>query len=247
MSESLPIPRDSVTKRDKIHRLLSEGHHSAKDIARIVGTTEQYVWKEKSKLKTAGFMIQRDTQIISRSSQVNIYNNNSLLNVPRLDADGLRKLYGELLTGKKPQEIIAENGFHPELVERENQRFQRLVQNDVDSLQNRLFRHIQEDLRNTNNLTIKSLFEKYTKDGKLTIEEFIHLTQLLLEERYRLGKISAMGDLVNGNLPEGWEAELCLNCNKPIRGCIKDAKGLRIIISNDSTPLLHSSWGVSCP
>src|ERR671933_755599 len=137
---------------------------------------------------------------------------------------------------KKAQEIIAENGFHPELVESENQRFQRLVENDVDSLQNRLFRHIQEDLRNTNNLTIKSLFEKYRKDGKLTLAEFINLTQLLLDERYRLGKISAMRDLVNGNLPEGWEAVLCLNCNKPIRGCIKDAKGLRIIISDDSTP-----------
>jgi hypothetical protein len=58
-----------------------------------------------------------------------------LLNVPQLDTDGLRKLYGELLNGKKPQEIIAENGFHPELVESENQRFQRLVENDIDSLQ----------------------------------------------------------------------------------------------------------------
>jgi hypothetical protein len=69
----------------------------------------------------------------------------------------------------------------------------------------------------------------------LTLAEFINLTQLLLDERYRLGKISAMRDLVNGNLPEVWEAVLCLNCNKPIRGCIKDAKGLRIIISDDST------------
>ena len=47
---------------------------------------------------------------------------------------GWEKLYGEL-NGKKPQEIIAENGFHPELVESENQRFQRLVENDIDSLQ----------------------------------------------------------------------------------------------------------------
>jgi hypothetical protein len=58
-----------------------------------------------------------------------------LLNVPQLDTDGLRKLYGELLNGKKAQEIIAEHGFHPELVESKNQRFQRLVENDIDSLQ----------------------------------------------------------------------------------------------------------------
>jgi hypothetical protein len=35
----------------------------------------------------------------------------------------------------KNLEIIAENGFHPELVESENQRFQRLVENDIDLLQ----------------------------------------------------------------------------------------------------------------
>lgn len=47
----------TTSKREKIRQLLSEGNHSAKDIARIVRTTEAYVWKEKSKLKTAGFLI----------------------------------------------------------------------------------------------------------------------------------------------------------------------------------------------
>ena len=131
MSEPLPLPQDSTNKRKMILRLLSEGRYYAKDIARIVGTTKAYVWKEKNKSKTAGLLVRRDTQVISKTSQLSIYSNNSLLNVPQLDTEGLRKLYGELLNGKKPQEIIAENGFHPELVESENQRFQRLVENEI--------------------------------------------------------------------------------------------------------------------
>ena len=44
-------------------KLLSEGNYTAKNIAKMVGTTEAYVWKEKSKLKTAGLLIKRDTEV----------------------------------------------------------------------------------------------------------------------------------------------------------------------------------------
>jgi hypothetical protein len=102
MSKPLPLPGHSTNKKKMILRLLSEGRYSTKDIARIVGTSEAYVWNEKSKSKTAGLLVRRDTQVISKTSQPSIYSNNSLLNVPQLDTDGLRKLYGELLNGKKP-------------------------------------------------------------------------------------------------------------------------------------------------
>ncbi len=105
MSEPLALPEDSTNKM-MILRLLSEGKYSTKDIARIVGTTEAYVWKEKSKSKTAGLLVRRDTQVVSKTSRLSIYSNNSLLNVSQLDTEGLRKLYGELLNGKKPQKIM---------------------------------------------------------------------------------------------------------------------------------------------
>jgi biotin operon repressor len=247
MSGSLPIPRDSTSKREKIQQLLSEGNHSTKDIARIVDTTEAYVWKEKSKLKSAGFLIRRDTEVISKTSQVNIYTNNRLLNLPELDQDGVSKLYNEFLFGKRPAEVIAEYGFHPELVESEYQRFLRLEEYDIESLQNKFFVHLKQDLQSTNNLTIKSLLEKYKTNGKLTIAEFINLTKWLLDERYRSGKIAAIRGLLNGNLPDGWEAVLCINCKKPLRWCITDAKGSRIRISDNSTPLTHQTLGMSCP
>jgi hypothetical protein len=222
MSKPLPLPGHSTNKKKMILRLLSEGRYSTKDIARIVGTSEAYVWNEKSKSKTAGLLVRRDTQVISKTSQLSIYSNNSLLNVPQLDTDGLRKLYGELLNGKKPQEIIAENGFHPELVESENQRFQRLVENDIDSLQKKFFAHFERDLPITNNNTIGLLLEKYKNDGKLSVDEFINLTEALLNEKYRSGEATAIHKLINGSVPDGWEAVSCLNCNKPIKGSIVD-------------------------
>jgi DNA-binding NarL/FixJ family response regulator len=85
MSETIALPEDSTSKKKMILRLLSEGKYSTKDIARIVGTTEAYVWKEKSKSKMAGLLVRRDTQVISKTSRLSIYPNNSLLNVPQLD------------------------------------------------------------------------------------------------------------------------------------------------------------------
>jgi biotin operon repressor len=243
LSKPIPVPHNSTNKREMIIKLLSEGNRSTKDIARIAGTTEAYVWKEKSKLKTAGLLISSDTEVISKTSQLNIYSNNSLLSVSQLDAEGLKKLYGEFVIGKKPAQVIAEYGFHPDLVENEYQRFLRFVEYNIDALQKKFFRYLQQDLLTANNNTINSLVEKFRKDGKLTIDEFITLMKSLLDERYRVGRLSAIGDLINGIIPDGWEAELCLNCNKPVNGAmVNAAKTTRIMVSDRSSsiPLTHS-------
>ncbi len=112
MSDALALPEDSINKKKMIARLLSEGTYSTKDIVRIARTTEGYVSKEKSKLRKAGILVQRDTQVISKTSRFSIVDNSSLINVPKAVTESLRKLYGELLGGKKPQQIIAEHGFH---------------------------------------------------------------------------------------------------------------------------------------
>jgi DNA uptake protein ComE-like DNA-binding protein len=79
---------------------LQDCTYSTKDIARIARTTEGYVSKEKSKLRKAGILIQRDTQVISKTSRFSIVDNSSLINVPKADTESLRKLYDELLGGK---------------------------------------------------------------------------------------------------------------------------------------------------
>jgi hypothetical protein len=136
----------------------------------MVGTTEAYIWKEKSKLKTRGLLIRRDTEVISRKSHealsvttspvnrilgaetlprikhLNFQPSNTFLNVPQLGTEGLKKLYSEFRTGKKPTQIIAENGFHPELVENEYQRFSRFTEHDVDVLQRQFFADFNQEL-----------------------------------------------------------------------------------------------------
>ena len=242
--ESLPIVPESTNKREQIIKLLSEGNHSTKNIARIVGTTEAYVWKEKSKLKTRGFLISRDTEVISKTSQLNIYSNNTLLSVPQLDTEGLKKLYSEFGIGKKPAEIIAQNGFHPEVVENEYQRFSRLTGDDADALQRKFFLDLNQGLVTStkNNNTANLLIEKYNKEEKLTIDEFIILIKLMLNEKYRAGKDSVINNIKNGILPDGWKVETCIRCNKPITESIMDpTKKLRITISDTFIPLTHSS------
>jgi hypothetical protein len=159
--------------------------------------------------------------------------------------EGLKKLYSEFGTGKKPAQIIAENGFHPELVENEYQRFSRFTGDDVAALQRKFFVDFNQGLATTNNNTTKRLVEKYKKDGKLTIDEFITLIKLMLNEKYQAGKDSVFNNIINGILPYGWKAETCIRCNKPITGSIVDpSKELRITISDNSIPLTHSSCRV---
>jgi hypothetical protein len=176
MVEPLPTLPNSSNKREKILKLLSEGNHSTKDIARI-----------------------------------------------------------------------AEYGFHPELVENEYQMFQRLVECDIDSLQKKFFVYFKRDLVTANDNTLNLLQEKYRNDGKLSPDEFINLRKSLVDEKYRRGEASAIHDLLNGTVPDGWEAVLCLNCNKPIRGSIKHpAKTITITLSYKLVPLTHPSLGMSC-
>jgi hypothetical protein len=76
----------------------------------------------------------------------------------------------------------------------------------------------------------------------LTIEEFITLIKLMLNEKYQGGKDSVTHNIINGILPDGWKVETCITCNKPITGSIVDPKKkLRMTISDSFTPLMHSS------
>ena len=172
-----------------------------------------------------------------------------MINVPQADTESLRKLYGELLGGKKPEQIIAEHGFHPELVENENQRFQRLVENDINSLISKFFANFEEDLRNANNnSTISLLSQKYTNERRLTVDELMNLIKSLLTEKYRSGEAYAIHNLVKGNVPYGWQSMMCDNCANPIRGAIMDnANTMSITLTYKNIVLSHGALGMPCP
>jgi biotin operon repressor len=248
MNNPIPVSNNSENKREKIAKLLSEGNHSDKEIARLVGTSEGYVWKEKSKMKTAGVLISRNTEVISNTSQLNIYAAPTLVNLPPLGPVEFMKLYSEFRIGKKPAEIISVYGFHPDIVEFEYQRFLRLEEYDIHYLQRKFFEYFRHDLpAATKNPEVSLLIEKYEKDGKLGIYEFINLIRIMLNESNRLGRLSTIDDLTRGIAPHGWENEKCMNCNGPIRTCmLESSRGLRIIISDNKAVLTHTSFGFLC-
>ena len=180
-------------KKEQIIALLSEGKFSIKDIARIVHTTEANVYKEKSKAR--GLFIRRKTRsdemvmvagesdsLVALPSQrlKPVSNNNNhypYLNVPDLDADGVKKLYSEFNAGKKPADIIANNGFHPEVVEKEYQRFLKMNERDIDVFQNKLI----SDIIKRPSRKTRPLLDKYKTRGFLTANELSELYCIEIE------------------------------------------------------------------
>lgn len=243
-NEPTPILGDSITKREKIIKLLYQGTHTTKNIAKMANTTEAYVWKEKSRLKMSGHLVRHDKEIISKTRQINIFStNNSLLSVPQVDPEGVRTIYREFGLGRTPPQIISEYGFHPELVEIEYQRFLRFEKEyDIYTLERKFFQNYEKDLLNANNYTVNSLVQKYKKDGKLGADEFISLINVILNEKYRVGKISAIYDLINNIPPAGWQAARCMNCYEPLSGCMEDPENkLRITVTNTFQPVTHNT------
>jgi|GEM_PF-1856859 len=191
------LPERSTSKRKIIRDMLThDKDYSAHEIAKVVGTTPGNVWKEKSKLKANGLQIgsqsrrrgqvseSKDETIIipqdgRRRATPDIYNYNHhyrFLNIRDLDEDGLKTLYTELKDGKKPVDIIAQHGFHPEVVEKEYQRYSRLNEHNIlGSFQKKIV----ESLSCIGNMTLTSKLEK---EGHLSVNEFIELIERRLNQ-----------------------------------------------------------------
>jgi len=187
----------STSKRKMIRDMLtSDKDYSAQEIAKAVGTNLGNVWKEKSRLKANGFesrsQSMRRVQVSESKDETNfihqdgrrratpdIYNYNHhyrFLNIRDLDEDGLKTLYTELKNGKKPVDIIAQHGFHPEVVEKEYQRFSRLNgHNILGSFQKKIV----DSLSCIGNMTLTSKLER---EGHLSVNEFIELIKLRLNQ-----------------------------------------------------------------
>ncbi len=178
-------------KKEQILDLLAEGKHSVEEIAKIVHTTEANVYKEKSKAR--GLYLRRKTRsdemvmvagesdsfaLPSQRLKPEGNHHYQYLNIPDLDGEGIKKLYTDFQAGKKPPDIIADHGFHPEVVEKEYQRFMKMNERDMDVLQNKIISDfIKQPSKNT-----KPLFEKYKTTGFLTHYELFELITLKLKD-----------------------------------------------------------------
>jgi hypothetical protein len=215
-------------KKEQILDLLAEGKLSVKEIARIVHTTEANVYKERSKAR--GLLIRRKTRsdemvmvagepdtssLPSRRLKPNGNYHYPYLNIPDLDSEGMKKLYTEFRADKKPSEIIADHGFHPEVVEREYQRFMEMNERDIDVFQNKII----SDLIKRPSKNTKPLLEKYKTNRFLTANEFSELVRLKLRDDYELD-IEMWGLDKHSYLPRGWSWIRCKSCNENELGVI---------------------------
>jgi hypothetical protein len=185
--EPVYLGEKPINKKEQIINLLAEGKFSAKEIARIVHTTEANVYKERSKAR--GLYLRRKTRsdemvmvagdldassLPSRRLKSEGNHHYQYRNIPDLDSEGIKKLYTEFKEGKKPAAIIADHGFHPEVVEKEYQRFMKLNERDIDVLQSKIISDfVKRPSKNT-----KHLWEKYKTTGFLTHYELFELITL---------------------------------------------------------------------
>src|SRR6476660_5613354 len=170
-SNSRQMPK---TKKARITELLVSNEHSDKEIARMAGTSIGNVWKEKSNLKAQGYLLTRkvverserrdETILLATQSEDNLgsgliqatrqkrngvraeYKNGhyQYLNLPGFNEDSMKTLYREFKEGKVPADILAEHGFHPEIVENEYLRFLKFMSLDVHSLQEKILSRVKQ-------------------------------------------------------------------------------------------------------
>jgi hypothetical protein len=76
----------------------------------------------------------------------------------------------------------------------------------------------------------------------------MNLIKSLLTEKYRSGEAYAIHNLVNGNVPYGWQSMICYSCANPIRGAIMDkANTMSITLTYKNMVLSYCALGMPCP
>jgi DNA-binding Lrp family transcriptional regulator len=189
------LPSNGPTKKERIHELISDGRYTDEEIAKIVHTTIANVWKEKSTLRKSGVLVRHrversDRTLLVTSAAQGVYATpkktasleyQELLNIPPVDSEGMKKLYTNIIEGKKPNEIIAAHGFHPAVVETEYHRSQKLHH---DMLCKRI---ISEVLVLKTSIKGNALIDKYNEQGWISDDDFIELLKEYMQTMYLHG------------------------------------------------------------
>jgi hypothetical protein len=236
-SNSTQLPR---TKKAWITELLASNEHSDKEIAEIVGTSKGNVWKEKSNLKARGYLVSRktversersnETILLATQSEDNLgsglihatrqkrngvraeYKNGhyQYLNLPGFNEDSMKTLYHDFKEGKVPADILAEHGFHPEIVENEYLRFQKFMSLDVHSLQEKILSRVKH-------LPAARVYIDKFQGGKiLTNHELLELIELIAKEERDNSEFNSI--FLETDPPGRWKAIKCKICNEPLPG-----------------------------
>jgi DNA-binding CsgD family transcriptional regulator len=250
-SNSRQMPK---TKKARITELLVSNEHSDKEIARMAGTSIGNVWKEKSNLKAQGYLLTRkvversersdETILLATQSEDNLVSglpqaisrtrngvragfkngHYQFLSLPGFNEDSMKTLYREFKAGKAPADILAEYGFHPEIVEKEYLRFLKFMSLDVHSLQEKILSRVKQ-------LPAARVYVDKFQSGKiLTNDELLEVIELYAKEETR-AQTEFNSIVLESDPPGRWKALNCNICNKPLLGVLvyPDYKNGRLI------------------
>jgi DNA-binding CsgD family transcriptional regulator len=231
------------TKKARITELLVSNEYSDKEIARMADTSIGNVWKEKSNLKAQGYLLTRkvversersdETILVATQSKDNLasglpqaisrtrngvragFKNGhyEFLSLPGFNEESMKTLYREFKEGKAPADILADNGYHPEIVEKEYLRFLKFMSLDVHSLQEKILSRVKQ-------LPAARVYADKFQSGKiLTNDELLKVIELYAKEETRREIEFFSIDLVDYP-PEGWTTINCKICDSPLPGVL---------------------------
>lgn len=244
------------SKKQRIWTLVSDGKYSPDQIASMLGTTIEYVWKETSRYKKArtgsGLIVSKTRELSKRKAETSIIlqrdhmakggvqdisasriqaqtipvdsvfldgKPDRYLDLPKMESADLKTLYSEFIAGKKPPDIIAKHGLHPDVVEFEYQRFLRLSGLDIHEL----LQHIIADcIRITEpGGELELLIDKYHSERNFQNQDIYELLLLKSEQEWQ-SRLSNSMFVPKEPFPDGIVPLKCNQCKMPISGALID-------------------------
>ena len=209
----------------------NDKRYSAREIARTVGTSEGNVFKEKSRLKATGILTDQKLSVLSHSigeetltlasaesrTLVTRYDDGHLTDLPPLNQEDLKKMYGEFRNGRNPVEVIAENGFSPKLVEYEFGRYCRMNHLNLGTLVYELIKGFNLDTHQS-----EPLIQKIERDGIISDDDIKKWFELVSSSSYSKGELSVIERMMNGDSVGKFKPLTCSICHTTMKGAMID-------------------------
>jgi len=220
-----------LTKKQRIKDLLLAGVRT-KDIVDRVGTTTEYVYKEKGFLKKEGLLVAHQSLSMSdgKSEIIVVKDQPQLLekfdayapmtsysindyDIPRFDRESARQTYKAFEEQKTPTQVIAESGIHPKVAQQEFERFLEMKSRDPYDLQKKLISGI-----SNGSLQIQSIIDKLPSN-LLTNDELIQIIEFKMRT-YANSHLKNVVLFPANEIPDGLEKVTCMICHVQLDGVL---------------------------
>jgi len=221
------------SKRQRIRDLiLSEA--KVEDIVDEVKTTKEYVYKERGKLKQEGLLVTHQSLSVSNGqNKITVVKNQPHLmdnvdpertvpidpvndyDISRLNKNELMLMYNDFEDQKGPAYVTAKHGIHPEISQKEFERFSKMKSRDTYLLQDKLAAGISNASAEIQSIVNKSSSTLLTNDEIMAIID---------NKMWNYACSFTRNVVINpaNYLPQGLERVKCRICKEQQAGVIYD-------------------------